>query len=244
MRNLTKLAVLASALVSCGAFAQSSSTITGSGTITPVACTLGITTGGVSTNYEWGTDTQTAWLARLDATTVASGPDYKYVGNLNHVLNVTCPSATKVALQFVDNHATSTPPAGANITSAGSPWTPTPFGLADVNNANAHEGLFIMYNNSITVNGGAVPGTKLRAANGTTSWAALVNGNQGTTHSAHITPGYTYAFTPGTGATAPVAITSIGGSIGSDTFLNRPYVAGVTTSSKFESSVTVSLRYF
>ena len=244
MRNLTKLTLLTSALVSCGAYAQSSSTITGSGTITPVACTLGITTGGVTTNYDWGTQTQTAWLAQLDASTNTAGPDYKGIGNLNHVLNVTCPSATKVALEFVDNHPTATPPAGANTVNAGSPWVPTPFGVADVSNANAHEGLFVMFNNNITINGGAVPGTKLRTANGSTSWAALVNGNQGTTNNVQITPGYTYAFTPGTSATAPVAITSMGGLINSETYLNRPYVAALTTSSKFESNVTVSLRYF
>ncbi len=245
MRQLTKIAILTSAMVCGGAFAQTSANIISSGTITPVACTIAITTAGGST-WDWGTQTQTDWLAQLDAASLSSGPDYKLVGNLNHALTVTCPSATKVALGFQDNHATATPPAGAVTYGTGAVWYPTPFGVADVNNGGVHEGMFAMFNSGITVNGGTVPGTKFRSpiAASPPAWDVLANGSQGTTHNTTITPGYTYAFTPAAGATAPVGITSMEGVIGSETYLNRPYVSALTTVSKFESNVTVALKYF
>ena len=242
MKNLTKFAILTSALVSCGAFAQSSTISTG-GTVTPNACTLSITTAGTA-GAQHGGRSKTDMLALLDSSTVSSGPDYKSLTGQTHALTVACSSATKVTLEFVDNKASSLPPAGATTSNSGQAYVIQPFGVGDANNANAHIGMMALYNNNITVNGGTVPGTKLRAVNSTSTWAALVAGSQGTTHPTSITPSYIYAFTPAAGATAPVAITSMEGTIGTEMFLNRPYVAASTAALSFNSNVTVSLRYF
>lgn len=228
MRNSAKLVVLALALSAAGAVIAQS------------ACTLSLTVGS-GTGHDWGTSTQTAWLARLDSSATASGPDYKSIGNLSHALNVNCLTSTSVALEFSDNAATAVPASNAVISSG--PWMPTPFGVADVNNSNASMGMFLLAQNNVLVNGNP-PGTKLRANNGTTTWARLADGSQGTTRASVVTPGYTYAFVPGSFQTAPVGISTLSGSLDSETYLSRSYVAGVTGSARFQSSVRITLRYF
>ncbi len=218
-------------------------TLSSVGSAHAATCTLSVSVGSGGA-YDWGTQTQTAWLSQLVSSATSSGANYKLIGSLSHALNVNCPTPTIVTLVFEDNFPSSTPPSGALTANPGAPWVPTPFGVADVYNSNAPMGMFLISQENVLVNGNAVPGTRLRAPNGSTSWVALANGMQGTTRANAITPGYTYAFTPAASQTSPVAISSLNGSLNSETYLSRSYVAGSSSGARFQSSVRITLRTF
>lgn len=199
MQNLTRLAVLAWALSAATAVVAQS------------VCTMSLTVGSGAA-YDWGTNSQTTWLSQLDSSATASGANYKSIGTLSHGLNVTCSAPTLIALEFSDNASIAVPASNAVISTG--LWVPTPFGVADLNNSSASMGMFLLSQNNVLVNG-SPPGTRLRANNGTTSWTQLVDGSLGTTRASAVTPGYTYAFVPGSLQSAPVRILSLSGSLNS-----------------------------
>ena len=222
-----KKLLLTSALLAtfASAHAQSSQNFGVTGTVTPGACNVTLTSGVANL----GTITQaTAKGYAVRTGTVNSF----YVPPMQLIpINISCGAATKVEVSFVDNKP------GKNMAVDGGDVFR--FGMVDGAAGTSAVGAYEMSFISTTIDTVAV-GTLLHAANGATSWnKSIVTGIS----NAYIAPGYTTGFAKAAAATVPESLTTVAGTLQMQIFLSKTLVDGLTTTFSPTGSGTLTLAY-
>lgn len=200
-----------------GAFAQSAD-FGLTGTITPGACTISIP-GGIVNLGALTKAAVMAWPTDGTVYTVPAQPS---------PVAITCPTATRLGLAFVDNNAGAAPVLG-NVTD------PIQFGIK--NGTTPGLGGFITLLSTLTVDGGA-PAGFLHSPTGTTAWNGTDLFTPGT-----VLPGNTYGFKTNAASTVPDTVTNIGANFTFWPFLKKSVVDASTSQITINGNATVSLVY-
>ena len=226
---MLKKLVFASALLAtfAGAYAQSSQNFGVTGQVTPGACTVTLTGGGI---VDTGTVSQgTAKLYPLSnngASTVLYSFPFKTVP-----ISITCAAATKVALSIVDNK--SAQKLAYNVDDAAR------HGVSDGTAGTVAIGFYSIAFTAATMDGvnvaqflDAATGSATFSTTGPTAYPV------GT-----LLPGRTISFAKIAGVTVPDALTTLGGTLGFQTFVSKPYIDAATTVVTPTGSGTLTLVY-
>ena len=222
-----KKLLLTSALLAtfATAHAQSSQNFGVTGTVTPGACNVTLTSGVANL----GTITQ---ATAKGYTVRTGGTNTVYVPPLQLIpINISCGAATKVEVSFVDNKP------GKNFALDGGDLIR--FGMVDGAAGTSAVGSYEMSFITTTIDSVAV-GTFLHAANGATTWNKTIVAGVG---NGYIAPGYTTGFAKVAAATVPESITTVAGTLQMQIFLSKTLVDGLTTTFSPNGSGTLTLVY-
>jgi Protein of unknown function (DUF1120) len=208
-------------VAAAGAYAQSSASLSMTGSLTPVSCSITLTGGGVA-NY--GTNETTA--VRAASQTGTTNLHYS-MGAKTIPLDVTCTAATPLQLAFNDSKA-------GKALAFNSSSDALRFGLVDGASGTAAIGSYVMSFSSITIDGVASAGS-LVATTGSTTWTA--------SNAVYAAPGKATGFIKTAGLTAPSAITTIRGSLIVDTAIGKTYVDTAKSAITLNGGGTITLQY-
>lgn len=217
-----KKALIAAAMLAAVAGAQAQSANFGvTGTITPAACGITLSGGGVA---DYGA---------LQTPTVKAYPVVKshYVfGSKVVAYSVTCSAATPLQMAFIDNKAAQKTALDAN--------DPGRYGIGDGTTTTAIGSYEVVFTSAV-VDGTAAAGY-LSAPTGTTTWT---NTASGTFASNVASPGRAVGFKKLTADTAPTQLTTVAGNLSFNTYVLKSYVDASTAAITLNGSGTVTLQY-
>lgn len=201
------------------------------GIVSPSSCTVSLTGGTVNL----GTIMQTT-VKGYSVYAGTKNPVYLMISQ-NVPIGVTCTTAARVALLFVDNKSTSVFAVDNNDILR--------FGLTDGAGSGTAIGSYqLAFNTADTSVDGAIPGTYLNAPGGTTAVATWSNKAAATGYGANIVvPSYLLGFAKAASTTTPEAFTTLSGSLNFRTYLSKAYIDSATTAVTPIGSGTLTLVY-
>lgn len=219
-----KKVLIASALlgVVAGANAAGASTFGVTGTISPAACNITLSGGGLADYGSLTTQTVKTY-STLGANLYNMGP--KTVP-----ISVVCPAAQAIELAFSDNKAS------ANFSF--DIYDATRYGMTD-GAGTASIGAYGASLSAALIDGIAPVGF-LTATTGSTAWSTT---GFGATGADVASPGYAVGFIKTAGSKVPAPITSIGGSLTLNAYVSKALVDSSTKAITMNGLATITLQY-